>query len=508
MPEAERAFLLGRVLMVRSADGGEDLIVDGHQRLVTLTIVMCVLRDLTTDPAEQKALSVLIGSEDGGTRGPLSDNRYRLAPKSMLARVLSTYVQAEGATGRDLADDLAALSESEANVIVNRDFVRARLIRGDMTDAIRGSLSRLIAENCWLVVQTMRDEDEAWKLLNDEETTGLDFSPTDRAKTTILSELPLEEREACTQIWESWEHELGAVDTLAVLQHTRTLLIRARSEKPIEIDIGKHLTADGGGEAFFRTTLAARADLLSALRQRAIGGGGQREAISVSLALLTWVERQVWVPAAMYWQQVRGEDDPQATLFYQRLDRLVWLQRIAGLQPAEREARILRVLDDIDAEADVAEFASMQIERTLYNGALSALREKGFWGRRYSAAVLRRLALLAGDDLALAERADLTIEHVLPRRPVPGSNWLRSFTNRARVRSYADRLGNLTLLTSQENNDIGSSDYEEKRPVLAGSVVALAREVANAADWTPGAVNERTEAMIARLYSAWELALP
>jgi hypothetical protein len=507
-PPEKQQMVLGRVLLVHDRSADADMIVDGHQRLVTMTILIGVLRDLAVEPDERRALAALVGGVEtaAGRDGPQA--RYRVMPQTNLARVLSHYVQAEGATGIEADVDLATLSEGEANVILNRDFVRARLLRGDVTADMRYQLVKLIVGGCWLVVQKMDDEDLAWKLLNDEENTGLEFTKTDRAKTTILSDLPLEDRQICTKMWEDWEHAFGAKDTLALLQHTRTLLLRRRSEKPIEIDICKELMADGGGVAFFRNELQPRADLLRALRAREVGRGAVREGVARSLAFLSWIEPQVWVPAAMRWQEARGDGDAQTELFYQRLERLVWLMRISGAQPVARERRILEVIEDIDREPDVSKFTSLKIEWALRASAIKDMRGNNFFGRGYCNAVLRRLTVLAGDSLATAERDDLTVEHVLPRRPENRTRWLKDFTNRARVRSYADRLGNLTLLTSEENGEVGAKEFADKTAVFLRSEVALGRDVGRAASWMPDVVDRRTMALIGQLMAAWELEAP
>ena len=71
---------IGAIVLVRE-ESGRFLIVDGQQRLTTLTILLSVLRDTETDPARKKELHALIADEYGGTRDQLSDLVLALAAK-------------------------------------------------------------------------------------------------------------------------------------------------------------------------------------------------------------------------------------------------------------------------------------------------------------------------------------------------------------------------------------------------------------------------------------------
>jgi hypothetical protein len=120
--------------------------------------------------------------------------------------------------------------------------------------------------------------------------------------------------------------------------------------------------------------------------------------------------------------------------------------------------------------------------------------------------VLRRLSVELGDDPhQLGTAASLTIEHILPLSPPPGRFWHQDFRSRASVKAYTNRLGNLTLLTFEENQEAGSLDWPAKRAVLAASKAALSRQAAEEQHWRVAEIDARTERLIAILFDAWQL---
>src|SRR5215813_11058483 len=95
-------------------------IVDGFQRLTSLSILFCALRDLDADqglPANAR-LATAIGT----------DLRRRLALRPIEAAFFETYVQAPGATR--LKPSVAGLAPAELRIIAVRDHFLAEL--GDM----------------------------------------------------------------------------------------------------------------------------------------------------------------------------------------------------------------------------------------------------------------------------------------------------------------------------------------------------------------------------------------
>lgn len=503
LPPARRRYFLGRLLLARPAGASDIAVVDGHQRLITLTILFAVLRDLAASPAEQDALHGLIADTGRGAAN------WHVQPAPSLAAFFAESVQRPGATAVAFDGDIAALSESQANVVTNRDVLRARLSDQELDPALRVALAEFLIHACRVIVHEVQDELEAWTMLQTEEQTRLDFNPTDEARASMLSVMSAADRELCGAVWERWQAAIGAEDMHGLLGHIDMLSRRRQTDMPVETELIRHFDLTAKGPQFFDTVFEAHARRLLQLRGRSGEGAAPAPAVAASIELASWISSQLWVPAALRWLETRGERDAATALFFKRLERLVWLLRISGTDPYVQRNRIIAVLGGIDSGAAVDEIKALAIDRRVRRDALTNLSSPTFYAKHYCGHILRRLSTLLDRDPGPVAPGKLTIEHVLPRNPPEGSGWMRAFRTRADVHAYANRLGNLTLLSEKRNQEAANTDWPTKRVVFAKEPAqVLSMQAAQEPEWTKATIDKRTTRLISVLFLDWELGEP
>lgn len=102
-----------------------------------------------------------------------------------------------------------------------------------------------------------------------------------------------------------------------------------------------------------------------------------------------------------------------------------------------------------------------------------------------------------------ADSDTLTVEHVLPT--TPGDGW-SSFPE-PELEAMTFRLANMVLLRRSANVSLGNKSYAEKRPVLAASEFSLTRELAEEnADWSPDRLLSRQRRLASLAGARWRVS--
>lgn len=108
---------------------------------------------------------------------------------------------------------------------------------------------------------------------------------------------------------------------------------------------------------------------------------------------------------------------------------------------------------------------------------------------------------LTGQDLDF-DSTSFNLEHVLPENPEEG--W--EVFSEEEIEAMVFRLGNLTLLHSAQNKEIGNATYALKRLVYAESTFGITKKIAtDNADWTPERLAARQNWMANQATAIWRI---
>ncbi len=499
MDGPRQRYWLGHVFLATPTGEQRSGIIDGHQRAVTITIICALLRDMTNSTSTRERLQALIGTAEG--------DGLRLAPQPGVSAFFEAWVQRPGSTLQDPRGDILDLSFGERNLLNNRDHLR-RLIRQLAPQAERReALTRFLLDNCLVTMESVEDEEEAWALLATAEETGLEFHSSERAKVSLISAMPREQQEEASHLFEQALSAVGADGMTNLLSHIRILNVRRRSSKPVERELLERFKLNASGIAFMQEELVPRAEAMAQINRKSIGQGAAQEDCANTLTTLFWLDHQMWMPAALHWVATCGGGHAETAAFFARLERLSYILKIAGMDPTVQERRYIALLKDIDQRLPVSQMQQLDIEPELAAAALESLRSRTFYSKRFHALVMRRVswALSPQRDPGPIDGKNVTVEHVLPRRPSKSSHWRVAFPTPQSIADHCNRLGNLSFLTLHDNHHAGTNDYIVKRLLLAQSAsrFVLSERAAAHAEWTPDVIMARTEELIEALFSVW-----
>ena len=137
--------------------------------------------------------------------------------------------------------------------------------------------------------------------------------------------------------------------------------------------------------------------------------------------------------------------------------------------------------------------------------------EQGFAVTRSSAQYLARFYLRVLEKQSSANEGEefiinpnveaVNLEHVMPQTREP--HW--ESIPKEQHDNYVKRLGNLALLDKALNEKSGNLPFADKAKVLAKSKISTTREISTAARWDASAIDERQKKMAKLAVKAWPL---
>ena len=96
----------------------------------------------------------------------------------------------------------------------------------------------------------------------------------------------------------------------------------------------------------------------------------------------------------------------------------------------------------------------------------------------------------------------LTVEHILPRNPAP--EWNKLFDG-GDAEIYADFIGNMTLLSERENKDAGSAGFDKKKERYDKSPLQITKKISDYLSWDKDAVLSRQEWLGEQAVDLWRI---
>ncbi|MEW6168114.1 MAG: DUF262 domain-containing protein [Pseudomonadota bacterium] len=223
-------YFLGSIVI--SDRDGQKFIIDGQQRLTSLTLLLIYLHRQIADEEEKKQLADLIFSQKYGKRS------FNLDVPDRTRCMEALY------TGQ--AFDTSEQSESVANILA-----RFEDIEEQFPDEAKGAALPYFAdwliENVHLVEITAYSDEDAYTIFETMNDRGLSLTPTDMLKGYLLANIvDSDARDLASKVWRERvvecqalgkEEDADAIKAWLRSQHARKIRERKRDARPEDFDL-------------------------------------------------------------------------------------------------------------------------------------------------------------------------------------------------------------------------------------------------------------------------------
>lgn len=516
----EPAHYMG-YLVLQSTDDKTFDVIDGQQRLTTLSIIVLTalksLQRLIDDGKEPDRTRQRLGQLRQTYIGYLDPVTLVSRSKLSLNRNNDNYYQtylvplAEHMPQRRIRASEHALRKAfewfDRRV---RDYAKANSSAdAGMTIA---QLIESMSDKLFFTVITVTDELNAYKVFETLNARGVRLSATDLLKNYLFSVLHRhqEHEHELKNLEDRWESMVGRLgsesfpDFLRMHWNSRYAFVR-------QSELFKVI----------RGQIATREQVFELLR-------GMDEDVDVYLALTSPESSQwppVWrgyvaelrmfsvrQPLPLLMAAKRRLADPEFETLLRTCVMISFRYNvIGGLHTGEQE-RVYHSVAQRIANGTLATSASaLEALKTIYPAddsfraafadkviKTTASRNKKIV--RYILCALEKQA--SGHDYEF-DSASYNLEHILPQNPAEG--W-GTFSDEE-LDTLVYRIGNMALMEARPNRDVGNGDYDSKKAAYAASVFSLTRKVAEEnEDWSPSRIETRQQALARIATSVWRVA--
>jgi len=485
-------YFLGGVVLVAEADRRRKAVIDGRQRLTTLAMLICALRDLEDNQSDKDDLHRCIADEAAPALG--IQKGFRLEPQETDARGFDNWVFARGATLRNIKED-DDVSPRLYDAISLAQTMRMRLRLLDIE--ARRKLAEYVLQKVELVAVTAPNATQGRRIFTVLNTRGLDLSEADSIKPALLERLEPPDRENAFDIWDDFDARLAEQGMDELL---RTLMFIYDGDAASD-DYKDSFLRIAGTVGFKRVAISdipSYGQALWRLRGRRLDFDHKAQDPNIIVQGLEWLpsETRDWIPAAAHIVvKTNGNNDRRYALL-KGLDRYCFVALLLNYNIVARRRVFSQIIRELNSDIDpLAEEGALSI----YRDPAQQVRERlngplREW--RIRPAIVRRLEAAATAPNNLHPDIDKsTVEHVLPRRPNPHSSWTKAFSADDRG-ELTDTLGNFVLLSYGLNQKVANAPFGNKKREMFQIDVRPYRITADLdkyLEWTPAIVRNRTK---------------
>jgi hypothetical protein len=285
-------YFLGSIVLVKAEALPKSEVVDGQQRLTTLTLLLAAIRACVhLDRAAE--VTPLIYEKGSAIRGTI--DRFRLTLRDRDKEFFQRYVQIEGGFSEllQLAEDL---KDSRANIHANARLFSERLEKLDEPERLR--LAQFIVTRCYLVVVATPDLDSAYRIFSVLNCRGLDLSATDILKAEIIGSISEPLRPTYTQKWEDAEEDLGRDTFGDLFSHIRMVYRKSKPKATLIKEFKDHVVELKQPTRFIDDVLLPMARGYEEILDAAYESTAHAEEVNEHLKWLNRPEFTDWAPPA------------------------------------------------------------------------------------------------------------------------------------------------------------------------------------------------------------------
>lgn len=507
-------YFLGSIVLIKDEDKPNADVIDGQQRLTTLTILIAVIASYLTGDNRNNCNKYL--REPGNDLEGLAPlPRLHLRQKDQT--FFNKYIQ-----NVNLSDLIALVPENLPNESQQHIRANCALLIKKMDDTFNGDenkikdFCRFLVTRCYLVAVYTPSQQSAFRVFSVMNSRGLNLMPIDIIKSDVIGQIPQKEQQYYTDKWEDLEVQTSRSGFNDVFTHTRMIFAKAKAKKSLLEEFKESVLSKTTPKQLIDDILEPYSEAYTILVNRKYVATKNAESINQYLFWLNKIDNSDWMPSAIKFMAEHKNEPDYVLWFIRKLERLASYLHITAKDINHRIERYKTILEEMEMNPD------HNINDPLLSVELSNKEKKEFAnvldGEIYKLTAIRRNFVILRLNSFVSDGAAkfdfepniLTIEHVLPQTVATGSEWEGWWPNIEERETWINRIANLVPLTRKKNSEAQNFDFGKKKDIYfrgknGTTTYPLTTQVISESTWTPSIVGNRQMELLKKFKECWEL---
>ena len=455
-------YFLGALVLKRTKEKEfrEYEILDGQQRLTTLTMMIAVLRDLMTKPKYKWTLSEMIYQEDNELLKVPARSRLKFNTRDKVKDFMNEFILLPKGTKKE---ELLEAEES-SNISVSNMAKAIRTIHNIFsTKEDLEAFAVFLLNNVLFIYVSTDNTEDAFRLFTILNDRGMPLSNADILKSINIGEVADDELDEYSKHWEYLEEKYNkGFDRF--LSFARTILLKNKPVSNLLDEYEKNIyqkgiLKKGKNTIDYFIELDEIYDKIIDLQSDKLSNDYKNLITIMKIGLYS----DEWIPALLSYFlkfEYYELDTFIKKLEYKFVGDL--LTNVSSSKRRENLNNIIKAIEISDKSTLNDLFDNKElfdIDRNIFRNVING----EIYGKKYTKYLLLKIEYLMSDNMVhLSNYREITIEHVLPQHPLKKSHWRRDFTENQR-KQWTNRISNLVLISNKKNIKLGNLDFKKKK---------------------------------------------
>ena len=491
----DNEYFIGSIITIEKEKNLLYEVVDGQQRLTTLTLIFAVLKRMISNSSSVQDIQKRLMPLNPYTDEP---EKPRLAVRAQDQEFFLNHILLD-----EKISDNQQMSETQKKFLDNFNEIDEFLFSNYSTENGLRRLVNYILEHVYVVFVTTDSLTSAYRLFNVLNARGMSLSNGDLLKNKLFeyAEKKQLERGRIENSWNELEKIVGIKNLDLFLGHLRTAIKGNKAQETLFKEFYNII------DDRYKDTPSKFAKILvdSANNyMKIIQNDFDDIRINNYLESLENVSHDEWIPPILAFLN-KPVQNIELEEYIKLIDKITYQNWVRRLGKTKRNTVYYRLINQINSD-DTAEKIRQTFLEFSNNYEFKNLLEGDFYNNQYNKAILLRIERELQDDSVIKNfNGRITIEHILPQE-LKDEYWTTRFSE-DNHRELVNTIGNLTLLSASKNSSANCFSFDKKKVsyhLLSKKVsFDLTKEVCDEQDWTEEVIRGRQERLVGCIMNIW-----